>query len=58
MKLNGSYQINLEKQKIQKAINALKIIKNPGVFQKNANITIYEFFDYNKGNLGRRFKRF
>lgn len=44
-----NHKINLEKQKIQKAINALKIIKNPGVFQKNANITIYEFFDYNCG---------
>ena len=44
-----NHKINLKKQKIQKAINALKIIKNPGIFQKNANITIYEFFDYNCG---------
>ena len=44
-----NHKVNLEKQKIQKAINALKIIKNPGIFQKNANITIYEFFDYNCG---------
>ena len=39
-----NHKINLEKQKIQKAINALKIIKNHGVFQKNANITIYNFY--------------
>ena len=44
-----NHKVNLEKQNIQKAINALKKIKNPGIFQKNANITIYEFFDYNCG---------
>ena len=44
-----NHKINLEKQKIKKAINALKIIENPAIFHKDANITIYEFFDYNCG---------
>ena len=43
------YKINLEKQKFQNTIKILKKIENPGIFQKNANITIYEFFDYNCG---------
>ena len=44
-----NYKINLEKQKFKNAVKKLKKIKNPGVFQKNATITIYEFFDYNCG---------
>ena len=44
-----NYKINLKKQKFKNAFKALKNIKNPGTFQKNANITIYEFFDYNCG---------
>jgi protein-disulfide isomerase len=44
-----NYKINLEKQKFENAIKTLKNIENPGIFQKNANITIYEFFDYNCG---------
>ena len=42
-----SHKINLEKQKIKNTIETLKNINNPGVFQNNADITIYEFFDYN-----------
>ena len=44
-----NYKINLEKQKFRNAIKKLKKIKNPGIFQKNPTITIYEFFDYNCG---------
>jgi protein-disulfide isomerase len=44
-----NYKINFERQKFKNAIKDLKKIGNPGVFQKNANITIYEFFDYNCG---------
>ena len=44
-----NYKAKLAKQKFRNAITKLKKIKNPGVFQKNANITIYEFFDYNCG---------
>ncbi|MDC6451541.1 DsbA family protein [Alphaproteobacteria bacterium] len=42
-----NYKINLEKQKFKNAVKTLEKIKNPGIFQKNATITIYEFFDYN-----------
>ena len=43
------YKISLENKKKQNAINSLKNIENPGIFQKQADITIYEFFDYNCG---------
>ena len=32
-----NYKINLEKQKFQERCQKLKKIKNPGIFQKNAN---------------------
>ncbi len=44
-----NHQLFLENKKKQNAIRILKNIDNPGIFQKNANITIYEFFDYNCG---------
>ena len=44
-----NYKTNLEKQNFQNTVKALQTIENPGIFQKNANITIYEFFDYNCG---------
>ena len=44
-----NYAINLEKQKLKNTIKLLKKIDNPGIFKKNADITIYEFFDYNCG---------
>ena len=44
-----NYKVSLENQKKQHAINLLKDIDNPGVFSKQADITIYEFFDYNCG---------
>ena len=44
-----NYKISLENQKKQHAINLLKDVNNPGVFSKQADITIYEFFDYNCG---------
>ncbi len=43
------YKISLENKKKQNAIKLLKNIENPGIFQKQADITIYEFFDYNCG---------
>ena len=43
------YKVSLENQKKQHAINLLKDVNNPGVFSKQADITIYEFFDYNCG---------
>ena len=43
------YKISLENQKKQNAIKLLKEIDNPGIFQKQADVTIYEFFDYNCG---------
>ena len=43
------YKISLENKKKQNAIKSLKNIENPGIFQKQADITIYEFFDYNCG---------
>ena len=43
------YKLKLEREKKKDAINLLKEIKNPGIFQKNADITIFEFFDYNCG---------
>ena len=43
------YKKTIENTKKQNAINLLESINNPGIFQKNADITIYEFFDYNCG---------
>ena len=43
------HKISIENQKKQNAIKALEDIDNPGIYQKQANITIYEFFDYNCG---------
>ena len=44
-----NYKISQENQKIQNAIKLLEDIDNPGFFNKQADITIYEFFDYNCG---------
>ena len=44
-----NYKVSLENKQKQHAINFLKDINNPGVFSKQADITIYEFFDYNCG---------
>ena len=44
-----NYKVSLENKQKQHAINLLEDINNPGVFSKQANITIYEFFDYNCG---------
>ena len=44
-----NYNLSLESKKKQNAIKLLKDIENPGIFQKEADITIYEFFDYNCG---------
>ena len=43
------YKKTVENNKKQNVINLLDSINNPGIFQKNADITIYEFFDYNCG---------
>ena len=43
------YRLKLEKKQKKDTINLLKEIKNPGIFQKNADVTIFEFFDYNCG---------
>ena len=43
------YKISLENTKKKDAIKSLKNINNPGIFQKQADVTIYEFFDYNCG---------
>jgi protein-disulfide isomerase len=42
-------ELSLKKQKKQLAIELLKSVNNPVLFQKNADVTIYEFFDYNCG---------
>ena len=44
-----NYKISQENQKKQNAIKLLQDIDNPGFFHKQADITIYEFFDYNCG---------
>ena len=44
-----NYKISLENEKKQNAIKLLKDVDNPGIFPKQADITIYEFFDYNCG---------
>ena len=43
------YQITLENQTKQNAIKLLNDIENPGIFRKQADVNIYEFFDYNCG---------
>ena len=45
----NDYKKTVEKTKKQNAITLLDNINNPGIFKKNADITIYEFFDYNCG---------
>ena len=44
-----NYKISLENQQKQNAIRLLEDIKNPGIFKTQADVTIYEFFDYNCG---------
>ena len=44
-----NYKKDTELEKKKNAIESLKSLKNPGIFQKNADVTIYEFFDYNCG---------
>ncbi len=44
-----NYKLSLENKKKQNSIKLLKDIDNPGIFRKQANLTIYEFFDYNCG---------
>ena len=44
-----NYELSLENQKKQNTIKMLKAIDNPGIFLKQADVTIYEFFDYNCG---------
>ena len=44
-----NYKKDTELEKKKDAIESLKSLKNPGIFQKNADVTIYEFFDYNCG---------
>ena len=44
-----NYKISLENKKKQNAIKLLNEVNNPGIFPEQANITIYEFFDYNCG---------
>ena len=44
-----NYNLSLKVKEKQNAIELLKDIRNPGIFQKQANVTIYEFFDYNCG---------
>ena len=43
------YKKTVEINKKNDAITLLQNIKNPGIFNKNSDITIYEFFDYNCG---------
>ena len=44
-----NYEITQEIKKKQNAIELLNISNNPRSLQKNADITIFEFFDYNCG---------
>ena len=44
-----NYEINQEIKKKRNAIELLNISNNPRLLQKNADITIFEFFDYNCG---------
>ena len=43
------YKKTAEINKKNNAIKLLKDIENPGIYNKNSDITIYEFFDYNCG---------
>ena len=43
------YKKSVEIEKKNNAITLLRDVKNPGFFNENSNITIYEFFDYNCG---------
>ena len=43
------YKKTVEINKKNDAITLLQNIKNPGIFNKNSDITVYEFFDYNCG---------
>ena len=43
------YKKTVEINKKINAITLLQNIKNPGIFNKNSDITVYEFFDYNCG---------
>ena len=42
-------QLSQDIQKKNNAIELLNEVNNPSIIQKNANVTIYEFFDYNCG---------
>ncbi len=44
-----NFELSEQIKKKQSAIELLKTSKNPGIFQKNADVTIFEFFDYNCG---------
>ncbi len=44
-----NYKISMKNKKKQNAIRLLNNLKNPGIFRKQADVTIYEFFDYNCG---------
>ncbi len=44
-----NYKISLENKKKQNAIKMLKDIGNPSIILEQADVTIYEFFDYNCG---------
>ena len=43
------YKKTAEINKNNNAIKLLKDIENPGIYNENSDITIYEFFDYNCG---------
>ena len=43
------YKKTAEINKKNNAIKLLKDIENPGIYNENSDITIYEFFDYNCG---------
>ena len=43
------YKKTAETNKKNNAIKLLKDIENPGIYNENSDITIYEFFDYNCG---------
>jgi len=43
------YKDKIESEKKINAIKSLELLKNPGIFQEKADVTIYEFFDYNCG---------
>ena len=43
------YKKTTEINKKNNAIKLLKDIENPGIYNENSDITIYEFFDYNCG---------